>query len=542
MSNFGADIFDNEPPSKPPARKPRKAAGAKVPEPEAQPAQGEGAAEPQQKKRAPRRRKSAAAEVQTAAEPAAPASQDAPEVVFHARSAEPEAPAEPAIPKPHAAEPRNEDDADGDRRKPRRRGRRRDGRNEPGATQEPGEATPRTEEHTEHARSEAAPRDERRGGDAPHAGPTASELDDEGAGFGVVPHDDADAETGDVRGAGEPFPTFGGERRGRRRRRRGRGRHGDDRQPTDAQGDTGAFPRDEGSEVTPRESREPFPRDPEGPGHEPRPEQARRGDDSRDDRSRRGNDLRDDRPQRGNEFRDQAPRRGHEPREHAPRGGEDRPRRSDFREDPSRRGGDFRGDPSRRGNEFRDDISRRGNESRDDTSRRGNESRDDAEDRAPRPPRRSYADFKPATPPPAAPAPRRIAILLNVSALESEARALGAEISYRNLRGAIAGRDEVVHAVCFATKDLPEVGRRVLRSHGFAIEDCNDVHAAAEALSEQLAEARWPVDVIVVAGSSPRLDVAPREDGPEIELAGFGGNGDSRRLHRTLLRNCMFVP
>lgn len=509
MSNFGADIFDNEPPSKPPARKPRKAAGAKVPEPEAQPAQGEGAAEPQLKKRAPRRRKSAAAEIPTAAEPAAPAPKDAPEVVFRARSAEPEAPAEPAIPKPHAAEPRNEDDADGDRRKPRRRGSRRGGRDESGATQEPGAATPRTEERTEHAPSEADLRDERRGGDSPHAAPTTSELDDEGAGFGVVPHDDADAETGDVRGAGEPFPTFGGERRGRRRRRRGRGRHGDDRQPTDAQAHTGAFPRDEGSEVTPRESRESFPRDPEGPGHEPRPEQARRGDDSRDDRPRRGNDPRDDRPRRGNEFRDQGPRRGHEPRDHAPRGGEDRPRRSDFREDPSRRGHEFR---------------------------------DDGEDRAPRPPRRSYADFKPATPPPAAPAPRRIAILLDMSALESEARALGAEISYRNLRGAIAGHDEVVHAVCFATKELPEVGRRVLRAHGFAIEDCDDMRAAAEALSGQLAEARWPVDVIVVAGSSPRLDVARREDGPEIELAGFGGNGDSRRLHRTLLRNCMFVP
>ena len=508
MSNFGADIFDDEPPSKPPARKPRKAAGAKAPEPEAPTAEGEAAAEPQQKKRAPRRRKSAAAEDLPAAEPVAPAPQASPEVVFRASSAEPEAPAEAAIPQPHEAG-RNEDDADGERRRPRRRGRRRGGRDESGSAQEPGEATPRNEERTEHARSDAAPRDERRGDESTHAAPTASELDDEGAGFGVVPHDDAEAEAGDVRGAGEPFPTFGGERRGRRRRRRGRGRHGDDRQPTDAQAQPDAFPRDEGSDVPQRESREPFPRDPEGPGHEARPEQARRGDDSRDDRPRRGNDPRDDRPRRGNEFRDQGPRRGHEPRDHAPRGGEDRPRRSDFREDPSRRGNDYR---------------------------------DDGDDRAPRPPRRSYADFKPATPPPAAPAPRRIAILLNVSALESEARALGAEISYRNLRGAIAGHDEVVHAVCFATKDLPEVGRRVLRAHGFAIEDCDDMHSAVEALSGQLAEARWPVDVIVVAGSGPRLDVARRDDGPEIELAGFGGNGDSRRLHRTLLRNCMFVP
>ncbi len=491
MSNFGADIFDDEPPSKPPARKPRKAAAAKAPEPEAPPAGGESPAEPQPKKRAPRRRKASTAEE---TEPVAQQAPAEPELVFPGRSAEPEAP--PADANTQAA---HGGSADSDERKPRRRGRRRGGRSD--AEQAPEEAQRHELAPAEQMPTQPAPRDERR--DAPmDPAPTASELDDEGAGFGVVPHDDAEAESGEVRGSGEPFPTFGGERRGRRRRRRrGRGRHGDDRAQDGAPHEGAPFPRGEGDELPSREARDPFPRDPESgdaqpTGHEPRHEQARAGG---EDRARRGGEGRDERHRHGSD------------------------------------------DRSRRGGEARDERHRRGGDGRDERQRR-DDFRDDAEDHAPRPPRRSYADFKPATPPPPAPTPRRIALLLDAHALEAEARMLGAEISYRRLRNAIAGPDEVVHAVCFATKELPEVGRRVLRAHGFAIEDFDDAASASEALAAQLADARWPVEAIVVAGTSRDFEAPRRDEGPEIELAGFGGNGDSRRLHRTLLRNCMFVP
>lgn len=507
MSNFGADIFDDEPPSKPPARKPRKSAAAKAPEPETPPATGESAAEPQPKKRAPRRRKTAGADDAPPATAPVQGSPAEPEAVFSTRSAEPEAPSRADAPAASAEDATGGDADGGDRfdraeRQPRRRGRRRGGRSD--AVQETSDAQ-RQEQDREPPSIESEPRHERRSETPAEGAPTAAELDDEGAGFGVVPHDDVEAEAGETRGAGEPFPTFGGERRGRRRRRRrGRGRHGDDRAQDGAPQDGAAFPRGEGDELPTRDARGPFPRDPEGSdavasGHDPRPEHARAGGEQR---SRQGGDGRDDRHRHGAEGRDDRSRRGGD-------GRDDRPRREHFRDDRQRHGGDFR---------------------------------DDAEDHAPRPPRRSYADFKPATPPPPAPTPRRIAILLDAHELEAEAHSLGGEISYRRLRNAIAGHDEVVHAVCFASRELPEVGRRVLRAHGFAIEDCDDAASASEALAAQLADARWPVDVIVVAGTSRDFQAPHREDGPAIELAGLGGNGNSRRLDRTLLRNCMFVP
>jgi hypothetical protein len=133
-------------------------------------------------------------------------------------------------------------------------------------------------------------------------------------------------------------------------------------------------------------------------------------------------------------------------------------------------------------------------------------------------------------------------VLLDLANLTQQAREQGGEIAYRKLRSAIAGHDEVVHAVCFTTRELPEAARRVLTGQGFTIEDCADADACADALLDQASRAQWPVDALVVVGSRARASLPAAAGGAGVETAGFDGKGSSGNSDRQLPRSCLFVP
>jgi hypothetical protein len=177
---------------------------------------------------------------------------------------------------------------------------------------------------------------------------------------------------------------------------------------------------------------------------------------------------------------------------------------------------------------------------RDERHRHDSFDRD--EDRIPRQARRPLSDFKPATPPPAAPTARRIAILLDLAGLQREAQSLGAEVAFRKVRAAIAGHDEVVHAVCFVPSDLPETARKLLQSTGFTLEEAVDTESAGAAIVQHATHGDWPVDAIVIAGAPDLAARIVRPDGAVIEAADFAGTERTDEPSRPLGRNCLFVP
>lgn len=440
MSQFGADIFDDEPPTKPPARKGRKSSPPTASEPASTDSEAAPAAP---RKRASRRKKPEAPDA-----PADNVAQSQPAAADATPSRADAAPVTPADEAQVVETVQARPD-----RPTRGRGRRRNTSPEDFPAANPGSA----EELPPPSREPAAQR-------AVPAAPSESDYDEEGEGFGALPGEDAQPADGEGNdGAEAPrddgnFPRFGDERRGRRRRRRrGRRGHRDDAQRGQGgheapHGDT-PFTRDAHAEPgRPQGDRGGFPRDPAGPQL----------------------DRRDD-------------RRG--------------------RQEPSR-----------------------------------HHDHDAEEDRQPRAPRRPHSDFKPAPPPPQLPEPRRIAVLLDLANLTQQAREQGGEIAYRKLRSAIAGHDEVVHAVCFTTRELPEAARRVLTGQGFTIEDCADADACADALLDQASRAQWPVDALVVVGSRARASLPAAAGGAGVETAGFDGKGSSGNSDRQLPRSCLFVP
>lgn len=472
MSQFGADIFDDEPPTKPPTRKGRKSSPPKASEPVASEPETAPASEP---KKRPSRRKKAAA---TDAEPSMATPQVAEDAIAQETSS-----LQSAEPKPQAESQPSADDQPKQRSRVRGRRSKRVDVAAQDVDESPQAPEPRLPQAQPVPQAPAAQRAE------PPA-PTEAEFDDEGEGFGALPEEESvpgegfeTNQGGQSRDDGN-FPRFGEERRGRRRRRR-RGRRGnrdDGANGRPAQGqeqDGNAFHRDpHAEEQRPQSERGGFPRDPASPD-------ADRRDERRDDRNR------------------------HEPSRHS------HGRHGHGRDDSGRR--------EHGRNEHGRDF-------------------DHDEDQQPRTPRRPYTDFKPATPPPTAPQPRRIAVLVDLAQLSEQAKSRGGEIAYRKLRAAIAGHDEVVHAVCFATRDLPETGRRVLKSQGFTIEDCADADACADAMSEEASRAQWPVDALVVVGSRRGASLPQAAGGAAVETAGFDGNGATSPLDRCLPNACLFVP
>ncbi len=454
MSQFGADIFDDQPPTKPPTRKGRKSSQPKASEPAATAQESaardsaardsttpEGAPAASPKKRPSRRKKPAAAEQPAEADPSA-----------HDLGAK--AQCEVLSPRPEPIDPQATA-----AREPKQesRGRRRQSRREAPSDGEKSSA-PHSERPTDLPRTarQEAPAAQR----VEAARPSQPDYDDEGEGFGALPIEDSEQGPGSQAHTDGTSSRTGDDPRGRRRRRR-RGRRGS--------------------------------RDDSAPGRHEHPNQ-----------------------------RNAAPF-GRDPQADQPH--------------PHRERGAFPRDPSAV------DIDRRDSGRGDSRDRHQHGREFDLEDdRQPRTPRRPVSDFKPATPPRPAPEPRRVAVLIDLAHLSHLAREKGSEIAYRKLHSAIAGHDEVVHAICFTTRDLPETARRVLSSQGFSIEDCGDADACAEALADQASRAEWPVDALIVVGSRKGARLPQAAGGATVETAGFDGNGASESNTRRLPSTCLFVP
>jgi hypothetical protein len=187
-----------------------------------------------------------------------------------------------------------------------------------------------------------------------------------------------------------------------------------------------------------------------------------------------------------------------------------------------------------RRDERRGDHSRTGPHGRD----RFRRDRDDGDDRS-TPPRERPAPAGPQPSPAAAPArpTHQIAILVDLLALQAEARGQGGELALHRLRTAMAGDRKCRKAVCYATRGSTP-------PHGFELRSNEDnvggIGIAAAAL-ELLADGA----LLALAPPTPairQLAAALRKAGHEVELAGFGATDGDNPPMRRLGRECLFVP
>ena len=207
------------------------------------------------------------------------------------------------------------------------------------------------------------------------------------------------------------------------------------------------------------------------------------------------------------------------PTDDAPRAREDRPRREDH-DGPAPR-------PAER-------HQRREERRRDDAPR--------AEHREPTRPghhrheRREHRHERPRSAPGAASA--RVALLVDLPALEAEARGRGGELAVTRLRAGLAAGSPIETAVCFASG-------RGRRPHGFEVIDAGDPLTAGIRFAAKATElAARGVHLVLVPASDAMLELARmlRGNGHSIELAGFVSREDDATPTRRLGRECLFVP
>ncbi|HEX5052020.1 MAG TPA: hypothetical protein VFZ65_09630 [Planctomycetota bacterium] len=142
------------------------------------------------------------------------------------------------------------------------------------------------------------------------------------------------------------------------------------------------------------------------------------------------------------------------------------------------------------------------------------------------------------TRPTAATATERVAVLVDLDALQADARALNAELTMHRLRAGLGGDRPVVRAVGFVT-------RAATAPNGFELvvtgaDLGGGIQFAATALG-LLASA----PCLVMAPPSPairQLAEVLRGAGHRIELAGFVDKADAGKDVRRLGRDCLFVP
>ncbi len=144
----------------------------------------------------------------------------------------------------------------------------------------------------------------------------------------------------------------------------------------------------------------------------------------------------------------------------------------------------------------------------------------------------------------AAPAPARgkaraaeTAILIDLAALQAEAREQGGELAVHRLRAGLANGAPVQAAVCFAPANArAPSGFEVVSASGHLI-DGVQFTARAFALAAEASLVLAPATPAMLA-----LAVALRQQGHAVELAGFVARDDDGRPTRRLGRDCLFVP
>lgn len=138
----------------------------------------------------------------------------------------------------------------------------------------------------------------------------------------------------------------------------------------------------------------------------------------------------------------------------------------------------------------------------------------------------------------------RIAVLIDVEALQQEAEQAGGEISFRKLLRGLATDRKVVAACCLATSNTPKTHLRALAAGGFEVDvlpSANDVPAALLRCTRRVEE---QVDLMVLAPAPESLEfveeLAAELGEGRLELTGFQSAADGR--HRSLGRECLFIP
>jgi uncharacterized LabA/DUF88 family protein len=145
----------------------------------------------------------------------------------------------------------------------------------------------------------------------------------------------------------------------------------------------------------------------------------------------------------------------------------------------------------------------------------------------------------------AATAGQRVAILLDAASLQSQARDLGAEVSYVRLLRGLAGTRPVIRAVAYVTGgqgSLPST----LAAHDIEVERCQDSGAVDVGIAVDALGLASRVDCVVIASASPALGQlarALRSHGLRVESASFSAEAAwSAQQHHQLGKSCLFVP
>ncbi len=150
---------------------------------------------------------------------------------------------------------------------------------------------------------------------------------------------------------------------------------------------------------------------------------------------------------------------------------------------------------------------------------------------------------------PAAPLPlpstERVAVFLDLEALQAEARRQGGELAHRKLLRATAGDRQVVQAVCYLTAATPMSTRRVLTALGFEVRVAPAGQPALVPSVEDLRRAAGRADTLVLApvsaATAAELDHG-NELGSRIEAITFDGTAPSGAVPRRLGREYLFRP
>lgn len=137
----------------------------------------------------------------------------------------------------------------------------------------------------------------------------------------------------------------------------------------------------------------------------------------------------------------------------------------------------------------------------------------------------------------AAPA-TRVALLVDLPALQAEARDQGGELAVTRLRSRLAAGLPIETAVCF-------VAGRGRPPHGFEVIDAGDPLTAGIRFAAKATElANRGLHLVLAPASNAMLELARllRDGGHAIELAGFVTREDDVNPTRRLGRDCLFVP
>ena len=183
----------------------------------------------------------------------------------------------------------------------------------------------------------------------------------------------------------------------------------------------------------------------------------------------------------------------------------------------------------------------------DHPSRGDRSNRDDRQAEGPRRrrSRSSGAAARPAEQPASGLDTERIGVLIDLAALQEQARELGGELAFRKLLKAIANNRTLFAAVCYVVDDETAAAHGPPPTSALAVQRHPDAQTAAVAMTVDAMEMAGNIDTVVLAPMPPTLRpllAALAARGVRVEVASFSGRAPSDTEPRPLGNNCLFVP